>query len=100
MKYLFLGAAVLVLAACETTPYEPFISNAQSPDRSERVAASESKEKVDPDGMRCENITVIGSRTPSSRVCRTEEEWARMRENAQEIAREMERIPIPTDPTN
>lgn len=83
------------LAACETTEYDPFVSNTQSPDRSARTYA----EADVPDGMRCESITVIGSRTPAKRVCQTEEEWARMRENSQEIVRELERLPIPTEPT-
>lgn len=94
MRLVVLGAAVAAIAACETTEYDPFVSNMQSPDRTERTYA----EAETPDGMRCESIQVIGSRMPAERVCQTEEEWARMRDNSQEIARDIERQPIPLPP--
>lgn len=96
MRLVLLGAAVLALAGCATRPYDPFVSNALSPSATAQAAASDEEAKTEtPDGLRCEFIREVGTRLPPREVCLPEAEWAKMRENAQEIVREIERLPVP-----
>jgi hypothetical protein len=95
MKSLLLCAAAISLTACATSPYQPRVSNINQP-ATPRLAQAEAETEAGP--MRCETIQVIGSRTPAKRVCQTEEEWTRMRENAREIMRDIERLQNPGDP--
>lgn len=95
MKYLLLSIAAVSLTACATTPYQPRVSNISQPS-APRLAGPQTETEAG--SIRCENIQVIGSRTPAKRVCQTEEKWTLMRENAGEIVRDIERLRNPGDP--
>lgn len=84
-------AAAVVLAGCAATPRP-----ADSP--TELVAADTAQaqgrrvaidDAVDPNAVRCINEKTTGSRL-TQRVCRTEAEWARIREEAQNYTRDMQ----------
>ncbi|WP_300545325.1 hypothetical protein [Maricaulis sp.] len=80
MKLYAALAAGVFLTACATTTTDT------SANAVETAAAGD-------EDVICQRETPLGTRLPSRRVCRTAEEWARVREQSQEYARDMQRSP-------
>tara|TARA_R110002073_G_scaffold101234_5_gene230155 strand:+ start:3782 stop:4096 length:315 start_codon:yes stop_codon:yes gene_type:complete len=94
MKYpVFLIA--LLLGACATTD-DTSRTRAAALDQGAVAGVNEDGERV-----RCEYERETGSRM-TTRVCRTESEWARIAENAQQVARDAQdrSLPDPFNPQN
>ena len=92
MKYSIFICALLV-GAC-ATPGETTGMRAAALDQQAVAGVNENGERV-----RCEYERETGSRM-TTRVCRTEAEWARIEENAQQVARDAHdrSLPDPFDP--
>lgn len=78
-RFLVIGGASLLLAACATTSGEDGEMQASA-----REPAVEDIQTAEGENLRCRRIMVTGSRF-HTRVCRTTEEWAQMEQDAQEI---------------
>lgn len=91
MRYLVLGAALL-LGAC-ATPGDTSQSRTEAANEGTVAGINERGERV-----RCEYIRNTGTRF-RTRVCRSEAEWARLEENARQIAEDSQNRTAP-DPMN
>ncbi|WP_421790094.1 hypothetical protein [Hyphobacterium sp.] len=88
-KYLLIGGASLLLAACQTTSDS---ANAMPQQTASATMSSEdgATEGVDPDAEICRRVQQTGTRF-QTRVCMTQAEWDAQQEDASEAARVMQR---------
>ena len=84
-------AATVVLAGCAAAPRpaEPGADPAAATAAEAREQGAVATDAVDPTAVRCIREATTGSRL-TQRVCRTEAEWARIREEAQNYTRDMQ----------
>lgn len=80
MKY-WIFASALILGACATTE-DAQIARDRAAERGTVSGVNEDGERV-----RCEYIRDTGTRF-RSRVCRTEQEWSEVEENARQVAQD------------
>jgi hypothetical protein len=90
-------AGCLFLSACATdTNLSSSSSVAPEMTGEATTAAVETSEPEAASSRRiCTNESVVGTRLPGRRVCRTEKEWEEVRERSREEVDRMQRGPLP-----
>jgi len=91
-----LVAAGIFLTACATTETQTADTSSDTMD----PAAPAAESVNNPDDVRCETETVSGSRLPGRRVCRTNAEWAAIRDRGREYTRDIQRVTPPINEGN
>lgn len=100
MKILaFVVGLGLFVCSCATTEGElPSAASASFESASAEEIEIAAREGYDPNAVRCERESVLGSRLPARQVCRPEWEWRAIARGAQETAEHLQRLGVPGEP--
>jgi hypothetical protein len=62
-----------------------------------QVPSSKARPSADPNQKICQDITVVGSRLATKRICATREEWAQQRRDDRDTVDQIQRSPCVRD---